>query len=319
MPASKKVLAVFGATGNQGGSVINNVLADPELSQQFSIRALTRDTTKPAATSLRDKGVEVVSADVDDISSVRSALKGVHTAFVMTATVYAAGGKEKEIEQGKSVADAAVEAGVTYFIYSSMVSPTHITNGKLTQVVHFDSKNEVEQYLRQLASENKLQSSYFTPGSFMQNYQGGLGPKPNPNEPGTYALTGIVTNETKVPLIDVAEDTGKWVNAILADPDKYSGKVLSCATKLYSMSEIAAIMSKATGKKVVINQIPEEVYRNFLPKGFEDPYIQMMQLIRDYGYYGKDMERDVTWSAEQTRGKLTTFEDYLEKHPLKLE
>lgn len=56
-----KILAVFGATGNQGGSVIRTVLSDPALSSQFKIRAITRDVTKPAAKALADKGVEVVS------------------------------------------------------------------------------------------------------------------------------------------------------------------------------------------------------------------------------------------------------------------
>ena len=154
----------------------------------------------------------------------------------------------------------------------------------------------------------------------MQNYHGGgLGPIPNPNEPGTYALTGILTPDTKLPLIDIAADTGKWITAILANPDKYSGVVVSCATRLYTMSEIAKIMSKATGKKVVVETISEEVYRSFLPNGFEYPYIEMNHFLRDYGYYGKDMEKDVTWSAEQARGKLTTLEEYLERNPLKLE
>ena len=152
----------------------------------------------------------------------------------------------------------------------------------------------------------------------MQNYQGALGPKPNPNEPGTYAITSILTADTKVPLIDIA-DTGKWITAILANPEKYSGVVLSCATRVYTMSEIAEIMSKATGKKVVVNTIPEDACRKFLRKGFEDAYVEMMCFMRDYGYYGKDMEQDVTWSAEQANGKLATLEEYLERNPLQLQ
>jgi uncharacterized protein YbjT (DUF2867 family) len=57
----RKILAVFGATGNQGGSVINSVLAHPKLSQEFSIRAITRDVTKPSSVALKEKGVEVVA------------------------------------------------------------------------------------------------------------------------------------------------------------------------------------------------------------------------------------------------------------------
>lgn len=55
-----KILTVFGATGNQGGSVINAVLADPALSKEFKIRGITRDKSKPAAKALADRGVEMV-------------------------------------------------------------------------------------------------------------------------------------------------------------------------------------------------------------------------------------------------------------------
>ena len=54
-----KIITVFGATGNQGGSVIKHVLADPTLSKEFKIRAITRDSSKPAAKALADKGVEL--------------------------------------------------------------------------------------------------------------------------------------------------------------------------------------------------------------------------------------------------------------------
>lgn len=58
---TKKVLAVIGATGKQGGSVINSVLGDPKAATRFSVRALTRDTSKPAAQELARKGCETVS------------------------------------------------------------------------------------------------------------------------------------------------------------------------------------------------------------------------------------------------------------------
>lgn len=56
-----KVLTVFGATGNQGGSVITSILSDPALRSEFKIRAITRDVNKPAAKDLAAKGAEVVS------------------------------------------------------------------------------------------------------------------------------------------------------------------------------------------------------------------------------------------------------------------
>lgn len=68
-----KLLVVFGATGNQGGSVVEYVINDPELSKEYKVRAITRDVNKPAAQDLQKKGVEVVAADQDDKESLKSA------------------------------------------------------------------------------------------------------------------------------------------------------------------------------------------------------------------------------------------------------
>ena len=316
--AEKKLLAVVGATGNQGGSVIDVVLQDSEISQQFSIRGLTRDSSKPAAKALAGKGVEVVNADVDDGESLKTAFRGVHTVFAMTSTIYdQENGEAKEIQQGRTIADAAVSAGVSYLIYSSIPSGRVESGGKLTNIFHFEAKYQVEQYLRSLSKAGKLKSSFFAPGSFMQNYAGSFGVKPLGD--GTYALFGTAKDNTPWPLIDIVADTGKWVAAVLAEPDKYEGKVFCAATRLYTTQEICDALSKSTGKVVKPVEIPEEKFVEFLPPPMRSAYAEMFALVRDYGYYGPDMEAKVKWSAEQARGKLTTFEEYLERCPLKLE
>ena len=316
--AGRKLLAVVGATGNQGGSVINVVLQDSEISKQFNIRALTRDSSKAAAKALAEKGVEVVNADIDDGESLKRAFKGVHTVFAMTSTIYdPEQGEGKEIQQGKTIADAAVSAGVSYLIYSSIPSGRVESGGKLSNIFHFEAKYQVEQYLRSLSEAGKLKSSFFAPGSFMQNYSGAFGVKPAGD--GTYALYGTAQTTTPWPLIDIEADTGKWVTAVLAQPDKYEGEVFCAATRLYTTGEICDALSKSTGKTVKPVEIPEEKFREFLPPPMRDAYAEMFALVRDYGYYGPDMEAKVKWSAEQARGKLTTFEEYLERCPVKLE
>ena len=78
------VLTVFGATGKQGGSVVQTILSHPTLSNQYTLRAVTRDPSKPAGEALKQQGVEVVKADLNDKESVRKAVEGSQAVFGVT-------------------------------------------------------------------------------------------------------------------------------------------------------------------------------------------------------------------------------------------
>ena len=308
-----KILTVFGATGQQGGSVVEYVLNDPELSKQYKVRGITRDLTKPAAQALEKKGVEVVKADADDLESLKQAMQGSHTVFGVTATIYDEKLKERELAQGKAMADAAVAVGVKYFIFSSLTNGGKMSGGKIQKLAHFDVKAEIEDYIR----AQPMKSAFFAPGSFMQNFNHFMGPRPAGD--GTFAIANFVKPETQLPLIDTADDSGKYVGAILAEPDKYEGKVFSAATSLYSYSEIVEAMSKSTGKTVNYKQLPLDVWKSFLPAESADYLVDMFLWIQDYGYYGPESKELVEWTAKQARGKLTTLEEYLVKSPLHLQ
>lgn len=132
-----KTLAVFGATGNQGSSVITHVLNDPELSETYRLRAITRDTsTEPAralASKLGSLG-EVVAGDANDRASLEKALEGVHTVFSMTTPVFGPDGFDAEFTAGKNIADAAVAKGVEYIFFSTLPNVSEISGGKYTLV-----------------------------------------------------------------------------------------------------------------------------------------------------------------------------------------
>lgn len=308
-----KVLVVFGSTGQQGGSVVDFVLNDPGLSKEYTIRAITRDPTSESAKGLAQKGVEVVAANPDDVESLGPAFQGAHTVFAMTFPDFK-DTKGSETRQGGAMADAAVAAGVSYFIYSTLPHVKEISGGKYTKVTGFDGKAEVEQYIR----EQPIKSAFFAPGSFMQNYHSMMKPRKMPD--GTYSMARHVSPKTQLPMIDTVGDTGKFIGAILAEPEKYEGKLFCAATMLYTMEEQAEILSKATGKTVKYSQIPEEVFRGFLPPGpYADGLIEMMLYQQDFGYYGADTKKLVAWAAEHARGRVTTFEEYLEKRPLDLD
>jgi uncharacterized protein YbjT (DUF2867 family) len=212
------------------------------------------------------------------------------------------------VRQGCAIADAAVAAGVQYLIFSTLSSPALVSHGKYKNAVHFDSKNEVEQYIRTLP----IKSAFFAPGTFMQNFTGGMSPRPAGD--GKYVLTNIVAPETSWPMIDIT-DTGKFVASILAEPEKFEGKTLSAATKLYTTEELVKVISHVTGKTVKYNQVPADVYKKFLPPAAADNLAEMLLYIQDFGYFGPDTSEMVEWTAKVAKGELTTFEEFIAKNP----
>lgn len=153
------LLVVFGATDQQGSSVISKVLEDAELSKAYKVRGLTRDPLKPDAQALVKRGVEVARCDTGDTASVKAAVQGAHTVFAMTVSLYRPGGMEEELAQGKTIAEAAVAAGAKFLIYSSVPSPKKISGGKYA-VDSFDVKDEVRDYISGLP----IKSAFFLPG-----------------------------------------------------------------------------------------------------------------------------------------------------------
>ena len=250
-----KLLVIFGATGQQGGSVVSHVLDDTELSKQYSVRTITRDPSSSKAEALKKKGVDVIKADLTDESSLPVAMKGAHTVFALSAPTFGSDAKIREATQGKAMADVAVAERVQYIIFSTLPHVSAVSGGKYTKVNGFDAKAEIQQYIRTLP----IRSAFFAPGSFMQNFQSIMAPRPTGS--GAYVIARHVSPHTQLPLIDTVGDTGKYVGAILAEPDKYEGKIFCAATALYSMGEIAQTISKVSGKTVTYEQITEDTFR----------------------------------------------------------
>jgi uncharacterized protein YbjT (DUF2867 family) len=307
-----KLLVVFGATGQQGGSVVEHVVNDPELSKQYKVRAVTRDPSKPAGQALKAKGVEVVKGDADDAASLKTVLEGAHTVFAITVTVLESTDRSQEVVQGKAIADAAVAAGVQFFIFSTLPHVSKITGGKITSVEHFDLKADIETYVRTLP----IKSAFYAPGYFMQNFSNYTLPQPTGD--GRYAISNVVSPKTQLAMIDIVADTGKFVGAILADPEKYEGKTVSGASKIFTFEEAVEIIRRITGKIVKYQQLPEDVIRGYLPPTEADMLVGMFIYYQDYGYYGPETKAVVEEAPKIARGKLTTFEEYLTKNPLPL-
>lgn len=302
-----QLLVIFGATGQQGGSLAHSVLSNHALSARYKVRGITRDATQPAAEALRAKGAEIIQANLDDPASLQPALAGAHTVFITTTTVYDDQTKEREVRQGKAAADAAVAAGAQYLIYSTEVHCELVSQGK-RPVPAFDSRGEVEAYIRALP----VRSAFYAPGSFMQNLGGMMAPRAvGEDQPGVYAIANTVPGDCVVPWIDVVADTGRVVGAILAAPDRFEGMRLCAASGWWTFDEVVAKLSEHTGRTVKYVAVSEEAFRGYLPPGARDPVVSMFKYIAEYGYYGPETKRLVTETIEMMPGKLTGLDEYI--------
>src|SRR6187549_920677 len=184
--ADKKVIAVLGSTGSQGGGLVRAILADP--AGGFAARAVTRDVSKDKAAALKSAGAEVVKADLDDVESLKKAFAGAHGVYAVTNFwEHFSGDKEKV--QAKNIADAAKAAGVKHVVWSTLEDIRKfmsaddkrmpILQGKY-RVPHFDAKAEANEYFKGLPVTYLVTSFYWD-----NIYAFGLGPKKG--EDGTYS------------------------------------------------------------------------------------------------------------------------------------
>ena len=133
-----RTILVTGATGRQGGAVVEHLLKN-----NFPVKALSRTPDSIAATRLTEKGVDVVKGDMSDPASLLSAMKGCDGIFSIQN--YFEYGGAKEIQYGKNMADAAKKSGITHFIYSSVCGADADTG-----VPHFETKNAIEKYIKSI-------------------------------------------------------------------------------------------------------------------------------------------------------------------------
>ncbi|KZM20787.1 uncharacterized protein EKO05_0002647 [Ascochyta rabiei] len=296
-----RILTVFGATGNQGGSVIKHILADPVLFKTFKIRGITRDISKPAAQALANQGVDMKAADLSSKSSVTEALQGSDTVFLVT-NYWESAKYDVEFSQGKNVADAAKEVGVQHLIFSSLLHVGKVTEGRLSHVPHFEAKADIEQYIK----ASGVPASFYLPGYFMSNFHMMV----QKGEDGSLSLALPVGKDAKFPLIDAAEDTGKFIKAIIKNRDATLGKQLLGAEKYYTAEQILSELEATTSKKTNYIQLSAEQYKSFLPSFMAEEMLENHLFVENPGYYnGAELDE----SHEILEDKLITWKEYIVK------
>ena len=225
-----KIIAVTGATGQQGGAVARKLLAEG-----WKIRALTRDTEKPAARELASLGAEVVPGDMENRAELDAALKGAYGVFSVQNFWLPNVGFEGEIRQGKNVADAAKAAGVQHLVYSS-VGAAHRGMGQK----HFESKWIIEQYIHSL----DIPYTILRPAAFFENFNWERANILN----GTFNALGLRPEKGRQ-LIAV-EDIAVFVALAFANPEQYLGKTIELAGDELTESQTADTFTKVIGRPV---------------------------------------------------------------------
>jgi len=305
--ADKKIIAVVGATGAQGGGLVRAILADR--TSEFAVRALTRHTDSDKARILAQAGAEVVSADLDDQASLERAFAGTHGVFALT-NFWEHLSPEKELAQAGNQARAAKAAGVRHVIWSTLEDtrrwvplgddrmPT--LQGRY-KVPHFDAKGEADQIFRVLG----VPTTFLLTAFYWDNLiHFGAGPQKGPD--GRLAIS-FPLGDKKLPAIAV-EDIGKAAYAIFQRGDEFINRTVGIAGEHLSGQEMAAALSRALGQEIVYNAVTPEAYRSFGFPGADD-LGNMFQFKRDFNedYRGA---RDIEFSRA-LNPELQTFERWL--------
>lgn len=274
---SEKIVLITGVTGQQGGALARSLDG-----KGFKLRGMTRKPDGEAAKKLAARGVEVVSGDLEDEASLKSALAGAWGVFGVQNTWEA--GVEREEEQGKRLARLAKEAGVSHYVYGSVGSADEKTG-----IPHFDNKSRVEDVVRELSFPSHV---IVRPVFFMENV---LGPWFFQND----KLMAGMKPDTKLQMVAV-EDIGKVTAQAFVRGQALNRREIDLAGDTVSMQQVAAGLSKKLGKNIEFVSLPLEAVR----KNSEDMAL-MLEWFERTGY-----SADIP-ALDQEFGHMLRFDEWL--------
>lgn len=278
--AEKKIIAVLGATGAQGGGLVRAIMNDP--SGGFTARAITRNPNSDKAKALAKLGAEVVQGDVDDQASLTKAFTGAYGAYCVTF-YWDHMSPDKEKAEAKAMAQAAKAAGLKHVIWSTFEDtrklvplndnrmPTLMDHYK---VPHFDAKSEADKFF----TEAGVPTTFLLTSFYWDNLINfGMGPKKDQN--GTLAFT-LPMSDRKMPGI-AAEDIGKCAYGVFKGGQQYIGQTLGIAGGHLTGEQMATALGQALGQAVRYQSVEPDVYRGFGFPGADD-LGNMFQFKRDF-------------------------------------
>ncbi|KAJ6510998.1 hypothetical protein C8R45DRAFT_892494 [Mycena sanguinolenta] len=248
---SSRIVSIFGATGQQGSSVLERLLKDGT----FTPRAITRDPNSDVALKLKEQGAEVMKADTADRASLVNALRGSEAVVAVTLSTFPPYSPEKpsEITVGKNIIDAAKEVGAKFIVFSSVPGLNKLTGGKYASSL-YDDKEEVEEYLKASGIANaSLHLGSFTENLWTQKTM-------KKTDTGFSISISAYSPTARQSFTWVGNDVGESTLALLknyTDSSKnISGKVYPVVTANMTFPDLAALISKALGKEVTFTTGP---------------------------------------------------------------
>lgn len=310
----KKIIAVVGGTGAQGGGLVRAILNDKE--GGFIARAITRNANSDKAKELKKMGAEVVEADVEDKESLIKAFEGAYGAYCVTF-FWEHFSPEKEKQHAENMAEAAKEAGVQHVIWSTLEDTRKYISikddrmptlmGKY-KVPHFDAKGESNVYFKNSGVPYTLLYTSFYWDNFIYF---GLGPQKGAD--GKLTLT-MPMKDKKLPGI-AAEDIGKTAFGIFKAGDKYKGKAVGIVGEKLTVNEMADGFAEILGTEVGYNDVPASVFRSFDFPGADD-LGNMFQFKAEFEKEFCDA-RDID-ETRKLNPELLTFKEWLKKNEEKI-
>lgn len=272
-----QIILVTGATGQQGGATVRHLQK-----KGWLVRGLTRNSNSPAAKALAEAGIEVVQGDLDDRASLDAALDGAYGVYSFPNMT---SGIESEVRQGKIMADAAKAAGIKHFVQGS-VGGVERNSG----VPHFESKWQVEEYVRELG----LPATFLRPTYFMDNFNW----KRDQILSGTYESMGM---EPDQPLQMIAvDDIGAFAALLFENPQTYIGQGIELAGDELTEPQIVETMARVIGHPIEL-----------VPPSGPPPYEDMAQMVTWFNEKG--FEADIPALRTQYPA-LMTLESWLHKN-----
>lgn len=257
--SDKRVIAVVGATGAQGGGMAHAIVDDPD--GTWACRAITRNPGSDAARALAQRGAEVVRADLDDQDSLTKAFEGAYGAFCMT-NFFELFSADKELEQASNLARAAAAAGIQHAVWSTtddtrkwfpLEDDRMPTLQGRYKVPNMDAKGEADQ----LFIENGVPTTFLRTAFFWENF---LVFGPMQGEDGVLGIT-LAMGDKKVPGI-AAEDVGRCALGVFKRAELI-GETFGISGEHLTAAEMAAALGDALGEEVRYNKVPFGVFRTF--------------------------------------------------------